>query len=48
MLWEQGFSTYASLPAWQAQIPPSACQWLGVANPTTSMSLASSNRRMSV
>ena len=30
-LWLHGFSTYTSLPAWQAQIVISECQWLQVA-----------------
>ena len=30
-VWLHGFSTYTSLPAWQAQIASSVCQWLGVA-----------------
>ena len=25
-LWQAGFSTYTSLPAWQAQMVASACQ----------------------
>src|SRR5665648_333245 len=29
------------LPAWQAQIAPSACQWLGVAKDTACISLSS-------
>ena len=44
-LWATGFSTYASLPAWQAQIPISECQWLGVAITTASTSFASSSLR---
>src|SRR5438552_3365782 len=46
-LCEHGFSTYTSLPAWQAQIAISACQWLGVAIEIASMVGSSSNRRTS-
>ena len=46
-LWLTGFSTYTSLPAWQAQIAASACQWLGVAIEMASIVLSSSRRRMS-
>ena len=47
MLWEQGFSTYTSLPAWQAQMVCRACQWLGVARATASMERSSSSLRKS-
>src|SRR5215204_4859579 len=47
MLWLAGFSTYTCLPAWQAQIVPSACQWLGVANETALISLSSKTLRIS-
>ena len=47
MLWLHGFSTYTSLPAWQAQMAISACQWLGVTIETASRVLSSSARRMS-
>src|ERR671919_259377 len=40
-LWLIGFSTYTSLPAWQAQIVISECQWLQVATDTASSSLSS-------
>src|SRR6187397_1836074 len=46
-LWLIGFSTYTSLPAWQAQMVMSECQWLHVATETASSSLSSSARRMS-
>ena len=46
-LWLHGFSTYTSLPAWQAQIVMRACQWLGVAMETASRSLSSSALRTS-
>ena len=46
-LWLTGFSTYTSLPAWQAQIVASACQWLGVATEMASIDLSSSSRRIS-
>ena len=42
-LWQQGFSTKTCLPAWQAQIVPRACQWLGVAIDTASMPRSSSS-----
>ena len=47
MLWLAGFSTYTSLPAWQARTVSSACQWSGVAIVTASMDLSSSSRRKS-
>ncbi len=47
MLWLQGFSTYTSLPAWQAQMAISECQWLGVTMETASRLLSSRARRMS-
>src|SRR5262249_2438380 len=47
MLCEQGFSTYTSLPAWQAQIVISECQWFGVAIETASTFLSSRTLRMS-
>ena len=46
-LWLTGFSTYTSLPAWQAQIAASECQWLGVAIETASISGSSKTRRRS-
>ena len=46
-LWLTGFSTYTSLPAWQAQMVARACQWLGVAIEMASIDLSSSRRRMS-
>src|SRR5215211_7752517 len=46
-LWLIGFSTYTSLPAWQAQIVISECQWLQVAIETASSSLSSRALRMS-
>ncbi|MGC3965967.1 MAG: hypothetical protein QM775_00935 [Pirellulales bacterium] len=46
-LWLHGFSTYTSLPAWQAQIVISECQWFGVAIDTASRFLSSSALRMS-
>ena len=46
-VWEAGFSTYTCLPAWRAQMVASACQWLGVATITPSMSLSSRTRRRS-
>ena len=42
------FSTYTSLPAWQAQTVASACQCSGVAMTTPSTSLSSKTWRMSV
>src|SRR6266851_679907 len=48
MLCEHGFSQYTSLPAWQAQMPMSECQWLGVAMEMASMDLSSSSLRTSV
>ena len=47
MLCVIGFSTYTSLPAWQAQIVASECQWFGVASEMASMLLSSRTRRMS-
>ena len=47
-LWQHGFSTYTSLPAWHAQIVASACQWLGVAIEMASIDLSSSTFRRSV
>ena len=41
MLWLHGFSTYTSLPDWQAHMPSSECQWFGAAIETTSKSLSS-------
>ena len=46
-LWLTGFSTYTSLPACMAQMPTSACQWLGVAVLTMSTDLSSKASRMS-
>ena len=46
MLCVIGFSTYTSLPAWQAQIVASECQWFGVASEMASMLLSSRTRRM--
>ena len=46
-LWLHGFSTYTSLPAWQAQMVISECQWLQVATLTASSSLSSRALRMS-
>ena len=46
-LWLAGFSTYTSLPAWQAMTVISACQWSGVAIVTASIDLSSSSRRKS-
>ena len=43
-LWLTGFSTYTSLPAWQAHTAARACQWSGVAIETTSIDLSSINR----
>ena len=34
MLNDAGFSTNTFLPAWQAQMVPSPCHWLGIANDT--------------
>jgi len=48
MLCETGFSTYTSLPAWQAQIASRACQWSGVAITTASTSRRSRMWRGSV
>src|SRR5258708_6837902 len=48
ILCEHGFSQYTSLPAWQAQMPMSECQWLGVAIEMASMDLSSSSLRTSV
>ena len=42
-----GFSQYTSLPFSMAQTAMSACQWLGVAMETMSMSLSSTTLRMS-
>ena len=42
-----GFSTYTSLPAWQAHTVAGACQWSGVAITTASTPLASSTFRKS-
>lgn len=47
MLWLRGFSTCTSLPAWQAQMVNSACQWSGVTIETASSVLSSSTRRKS-
>ena len=47
MVVASGFSTYTSLPAWQASTVGNACQWSGVAMSTTSTSLRSSTRRKS-
>src|SRR5690606_6060812 len=44
---EAGFSTYTCLPAWQAHMAPSACQWLGIAMETASISLSSNTLRIS-
>ena len=46
-LCEQGFSTYTSLPAWQAQMVCSVCQWFGVAIEIASIVLSSRNLRTS-
>src|SRR5438309_169593 len=46
-LWLQGFSTYTSLPAWQAQIVMRECQWFGVAMEIASTSLFSMSFRTS-
>src|SRR5205823_13041282 len=46
-LWLIGFSTYTSLPAWQAQMVMNECQWLQVATDTASSSLSSRAWRMS-
>ena len=43
-----GFSTYTSLPAWQAQIVCSACQWSCVEKLTASIDLSSNSFRWSV
>ena len=48
ILCEQGFSTYTSLPAWQAHTVIRVCQWLGVAMEMASMDLSSSSLRMSL
>ena len=48
MLYEQGFSTKTSLPAWTAQIVCSVWWKLGVARDTASMLWSSSTLRMSV
>src|SRR5213082_2317019 len=40
-LWLIGFSTYTSLPAWQAQMVINECQWLQVATEMASSSLSS-------
>ena len=40
-----GFSTYTSLPAWQAQIVCRACQWSWVAKLTASIDLSSNSFR---
>src|SRR5262249_28668544 len=45
--WLIGFSTYTSLPAWQAQTVASACQWLGVATETASRFLSARASRRS-
>src|SRR5205807_5764833 len=45
--WLIGFSTYTSLPAWQAQTATSECQWLGVATETATRFLSSRALRMS-
>src|SRR5439155_19797045 len=45
--WLQGFSTYTSFPAWQAQIVIKECQWFGVAMEIASTSLFSSSFRTS-
>jgi hypothetical protein len=47
MLYEQGFSTKTSLPAWTAQIVCSVWWKLGVARDTASMLWSSSSLRMS-
>ncbi len=46
-LWVGGFSTYTSLPAWQAQTVDRACQWSGVAEMMASTVLSSSASRKS-
>ena len=46
-LWETGFSTYTSLPAWMAQMAARECQWFGVAMQTRSISLSSNAFLMS-
>ena len=48
MLCEHGFSTYTSLPAWQAQMVCSVWWWFGVAMEMASMDLSSSSLRRSV
>src|SRR5512139_276845 len=46
-LWVGGFSTYTSLPAWQAQTADGACQWSGVAETMAVTDLSSRALRKS-